>query len=185
MKKPPMNQEKVPTQQARELFIERNAIQAENSGLPRIAGRLIGVFLLDGGPISFSELAERMQASRASVSTNTRLLERLGVIERVTVRGERQDYFRLQANPFAISIEQSIQACQRFSVYVDELLSDCELAEDAVARLQEAQHIHEVTAQALQDMLAKLNHDGWKTSQFEPQTKPAGTKKGRKNGTPQ
>lgn len=180
-----MDKEKVPTQQARELFIERSAIQAENSGLPRIAGRLIGVFLLDGGPISFSELAERMQASRASVSTNTRLLERLGVIERVTVRGERQDYFKLQANPFAISIEQSIQACQRFSVYVDELLSDCELAKDAVARLQEAQHIHKVTAQALQDMLAKLNHDGWKTSQFQPPAKPVGVKKEKRNGPPQ
>ena len=51
--------------EARELFIEVNAIQAETSGLPRIAGRLIGIFLLDGGPISFAQLAERPKKAPA------------------------------------------------------------------------------------------------------------------------
>ncbi|WP_394681928.1 GbsR/MarR family transcriptional regulator [uncultured Comamonas sp.] len=142
--------------EARELFIERNAIQAETSGLPRIAGRLIGIFLLDGGPISFAELAERMQASRASVSTNTRLLERLGIIERVAMRGERQDFFSLRANPFLIVLEQSIADCQRFTTYVDELLAASPLPADATARLQQAQDFHAVTAQTLQELLAKL-----------------------------
>ncbi|MGE8491917.1 MULTISPECIES: GbsR/MarR family transcriptional regulator [Comamonas] len=142
--------------EARELFIERNAIQAETSGLPRIAGRLIGIFLLDGGPISFAELAERMQASRASVSTNTRLLERLGIIERVAMRGERQDFFSLRANPFLIVLEQSIADCQRFTTYVDELLAASPLSADATARLKQAQDFHAVTAQTLQELLAKL-----------------------------
>ncbi|WP_312415982.1 MarR family transcriptional regulator [Comamonas sp.] len=142
--------------EARELFIERNAIQAETSGLPRIAGRLIGIFLLDGGPISFAELAERMQASRASVSTNTRLLERLGIIERVAMRGERQDFFSLRANPFLIVLEQSIADCQRFTTYVDELLAASPLPAEATARLQQAQDFHAVTAQTLQELLGKL-----------------------------
>ncbi|WP_166656513.1 transcriptional regulator [Comamonas sp. JUb58] len=142
--------------EARELFIERNAIQAETGGLPRIAGRLIGIFLLDGGPISFAELADRMQASRASVSTNTRLLERLGIIERVAMRGERQDFFSLRANPFLIVLEQSIADCQRFTTYVDELLAASPLPADATARLQQAQDFHAVTAQTLQELLAKL-----------------------------
>lgn len=142
--------------EARELFIERNAIQAETSGLPRIAGRLIGIFLLDGGPISFAQLAERMQASRASVSTNTRLLERLGIIERVAMRGERQDFFSLRANPFLIVLEQSIADCQRFTSYVDELLAASPLPAEASARLLQAQDFHQVTAQTLQELLAKL-----------------------------
>ncbi len=142
--------------EARELFIERNAIQAETSGLPRIAGRLIGIFLLDGGPISFAELAERMQASRASVSTNTRLLERLGIIERVAMRGERQDFFSLRANPFLIVLEQSIADCQRFTTYVDELLAASPLPAEATARLQQAQDFHAVTARTLQELLGKL-----------------------------
>ncbi|QNP49231.1 GbsR/MarR family transcriptional regulator [Diaphorobacter aerolatus] len=157
-----MSPNNVTGQLARELFIERNAMQAENSGLSRIAGRLIAVLLLDGGPISFSDLAERVQASRGSVSTNTRLLERLGVIERVAVRGERQDFFQLQANPFAMSLEQSIQECLRFSGYVEELLATCDLTDDAVERLLEAQHFHRVTAEAMQAMLVKLDSEGWR-----------------------
>lgn len=156
---------------ARELFIERNAIQAELDGLPRIAGRLIGIFLLDGGPISFSDLAERMQASRASVSTNTRLLERLGIIERVALRGERQDFFSLRANPFALAIEQSIEQCQRFSEYVEELLVSAELDEDAIERLRQAQSFHEVTAKTMQGLLATLTRNNWAHSRDTVQAK--------------
>ena len=158
-------------EKARELFIERNAIQAELGGLPRIAGRLIGIFLLDGGPISFSELAERMQASRASVSTNTRLLERLGIIERVALRGERQDFFSLRANPFALAIEQSIEQCQRFSEYVDELLASASLGEDAIDRLHRAQDFHDVTAKTMQELLTTLTRNNWAQARDVVQTK--------------
>ncbi|MBB6579753.1 DNA-binding transcriptional regulator GbsR (MarR family) [Comamonas odontotermitis] len=166
-------------QKARELFIERNAIQAELGGLPRIAGRLIGIFLLDGGPISFSDLAERMQASRASVSTNTRLLERLGIIERVALRGERQDFFSLRANPFALAIEQSIDQCQRFSEYVDELLIGAELGEDAIERLRQAQVFHEVTAKTLQGLLATLTRNNWTHSREAAQATSSAENAGR------
>jgi len=170
-------------QEARELFIERNAIQAEAGGLPRIAGRLIGIFLLDGGPISFSELAERMQASRASVSTNTRLLERLGVIERVAVRGERQDFFRLRSNPFAIALEQSVEQCLRFSEYVDELLANSTLSDEAGERLRQAQVFHKATADALKDLLANLARQSWTSpsSVPAPSQKPRAAKRSTRN----
>lgn len=167
-------------QAARELFIERNAIQAEAGGLPRIAGRLIGIFLIDGGPISFSELAERMQASRASVSTNTRLLERLGVIERVAVRGERQDFFRLRSNPFAIALEQSVEQCLRFSEYVDELLASSALSREAGERLRQAQIFHVATADALKDLLANLSRQGWTSPPAVPDAAPRAAASGRK-----
>lgn len=87
-------------QKAQELFIERMGLAAEAEGLPRIAGRLNGLFFLHGGPFSFSELAERLQISRASVSTNVRMLRDLGIIELVTRPGDRQDYYQLAEQPF-------------------------------------------------------------------------------------
>jgi hypothetical protein len=42
---------------------------------------------------SAAEIAERLQASKGSISTATRLLLRLGLIERVRLRGERFDRF--------------------------------------------------------------------------------------------
>lgn len=159
-----MTEETSASQLAIEQFIERNGMQAEACGVPRIAGRLIGLFLLDGGPISFSELAVRLQASRASVSTNTRLLERLGIIERVSLRGQRQDFFQLRSNPYVLAVEHSMRESQRFSCYVDELMKNAELSEDAKARVLAAQTFHQTTAKALEDLLLTLEGSEWSKS---------------------
>lgn len=46
---------------------------------------------------SAAELGESLQASKGSISTATRVLLRLGLLERVRVRGERFDRFRVRA----------------------------------------------------------------------------------------
>lgn len=84
-----------------EQFIERMGMIAQADGLPRIAGRLMGLMVLEAGPFSFSELEQRLKVSRGSISTNTRLLENMGVIERLSKSGERQDYFQLVKAPYA------------------------------------------------------------------------------------
>jgi DNA-binding transcriptional regulator GbsR (MarR family) len=73
--------------QAIEQFIERVGLIAQVDGLPRIAGRIMGLLVIYGGPFSFAEIAKRLQVSRGSISTNRRLLENLGVIERVARPG--------------------------------------------------------------------------------------------------
>ena len=70
-----------------ENFIERMGMIAQADGLPRIAGRIMGLIILEGGPYSFGELAKRLSVSRGSISTNTRLLENMGVIERTAKPG--------------------------------------------------------------------------------------------------
>jgi len=84
----------------RERFIEQMGIVAQGDGLPRIAGRMMGLMIFDGRPYSFSELATELQVSRGSVSTNARILEQMGILERTAVPGERQDYFQLADAPF-------------------------------------------------------------------------------------
>lgn len=76
-------------------FIERMGQAVEADGLPRIAGRLFGFLILAEGPFPLDELAEALQVSRASISTNGRLLERLGIAERTGRPGDRRDYYRL------------------------------------------------------------------------------------------
>lgn len=83
-----------------EEFVEQLGLIAQADGLPRIAGRILGFMVIHGGPFSFSELSIELKVSRGSISTNTRVLENLGVIERVTLSGERQDYFKLHDNPY-------------------------------------------------------------------------------------
>ena len=88
------------TQEVINLFIEQKGMEYQAEGLPRIAGRLMGLMLIEEGPFAFGGLAERLKVSRGSISTNTRLLENLGVIERVSKPGERGDFFQLSGDPY-------------------------------------------------------------------------------------
>lgn len=84
---------------AAQTFIEQMGLNAERYGMPRIAGRLLGFLLLDGGTHSLDDLAERLQVSKASVSTNARVLENLQLIERRAVPGDRRDFYQIGENP--------------------------------------------------------------------------------------
>jgi len=78
-------------------FVEEVGILFEQTGLPRMAGRILGWLSISDSPHqTTSELAEALMASRGSISTMTRLLIRIGLIERVSLLGQRRDYFRIK-----------------------------------------------------------------------------------------
>src|SRR5690349_14179002 len=77
-------------------FIERLGLLAEESGMPRMAGRVLGWLLICEEPRqSFGEIVEALGASKGSISAMTRILQQLGLIERVTQGGDRRDFFQL------------------------------------------------------------------------------------------
>ena len=76
-------------------FIEKFCVIAEQDGFPRIAGRIMGFLLLHEGPYTLDELADELQISKTSASTNARLLEQHGIIERVVKAGDRRDFYHL------------------------------------------------------------------------------------------
>ncbi|MBK1689326.1 GbsR/MarR family transcriptional regulator [Rubrivivax gelatinosus] len=125
-----------------ERFIETHGLLAEADGMPPILGRMAAIFMLEPGPFSFSEIGERMQISRGSVSTMTRLLENLGVLERITRPGDRQTYFRLAENPVQVFTQRRIARQQRCVEAIDDLLGKAALDLEARARLAEIRRHH-------------------------------------------
>ena len=85
----------------RHAFIERMGLTAESDGLSRIAGRLFGALLLAEEPRSLDDLAEQLDVSKASVSTEARRLVERGVAERIGKTGDRRDYYALAPDFFA------------------------------------------------------------------------------------
>jgi hypothetical protein len=79
-----------------ERFVEELGVMLEmDVGAPRMVGRVLGWLLVCDPPEqSAAELTEALQASKGSISTATRVLLRLGYIERARFRGERFDRFR-------------------------------------------------------------------------------------------
>lgn len=82
-----------------EEFIERIGRHFEADGVPRIGGRLYGFLLLQDEPRSLESLAEALCVSKASISTNARLLVARGLVDRVSRPGDRRDYYALADDP--------------------------------------------------------------------------------------
>jgi DNA-binding transcriptional regulator GbsR (MarR family) len=91
-------------------FIEEVGVVFEQTGIPRMAGRLFGWLLITDPPYqSPAELAEVLQASKGSISTSIRLLQQMGFIERHVIPGSRHDNFRLPENAVKMLIRHGLE----------------------------------------------------------------------------
>jgi DNA-binding transcriptional regulator GbsR (MarR family) len=91
-------------------FIEEVGIVFEQTGLPRMSGRMFGWLLISDPPYqSASELAEVLMASKGSISTTIRLLVQMGIVERFIIPGQRHDHFRLKEDALLMIIRHGLE----------------------------------------------------------------------------
>jgi len=84
-----------------------NAIgeKAEKFGFSRIAGQLEGLLLFSKHPMSLDEMAERLEVSKGSISTNIRFLESWKVVKKVYHRGARKNFYEIRGSIWEIETE--------------------------------------------------------------------------------
>jgi DNA-binding transcriptional regulator GbsR (MarR family) len=88
-------------------FIEDIGLFFEQMGLPRMAGRILGVLLIADPPAqSINDLSEKLAASKSSISIMARLLVERGLIERVASPLPRRDYYRFKPGGWIIYMRQ-------------------------------------------------------------------------------
>ena len=137
-------------------LIEKFGRAFEEEGLPRIAGRLIGFLMLNEGPFTLDDIADRLQISKTSASTNTRLLERLGIIEHVTRPGDRRDFYELAADHAERMFAMAQRRMLRFySLICDAVEALPDTNESRRARLSEMQRFYEFLVGDLDERLDK------------------------------
>ena len=95
-------------------FIEGMGLVLEADGLPRIAGRIFGLLLVSEDALSLDDLACRLRVSKGSVSTNARLLEQRGTLERICRPADRRDYYRVPRDLFSHTMAQRLARWERF-----------------------------------------------------------------------
>ena len=147
---------------ARERFIEGMGLALEEDRLPRIAGRLIGLLLLSPRPVRFDHLAQRLRVSRGSISTNTRLLENMGAIERVTRPGDRRDYFQINEAPGLLQrVAERYRSRQAMAAEMkNALLPDEEGTGVVQDRLERLIRFYSILADSLDLVLTTMDGDG-------------------------
>jgi hypothetical protein len=93
-----------------EQFIEAMGRYFEQYGLARIGGRIGGLLMIAGRPLSLDDMAARLRVSRASISTNMRLITASGLAELVTYPGDRRDYYRMIDDAWGHSLHEELAA---------------------------------------------------------------------------
>ena len=101
-------------------FADRVAALFEYDGLPPIAGRIFARLLLSEEARSLDELSEDLGVSKASASTNARLLARFGLVEPVRRPGSRRDYYRAADDLFERSMARRLERWREFTDAIGE-----------------------------------------------------------------
>lgn len=90
-------------------FIEEMA-RMLGAGMPPMAGRMWAYLAICEPPErTAAEIAERLQASRGSVSAMAQLLESIGLIRRGTKPGDRREYFSVPADAARTLIDKNAE----------------------------------------------------------------------------
>ena len=101
-------------------FTDRMGQLFEAEGRPRIAGRIFGWLMVSDEPRSLDQIATGLGVSKASASTNARMLAAMGVLERVSVPGDRHDYYEIASEHFQHIMAERLKRWQRFTEAVGE-----------------------------------------------------------------
>ncbi|HSR80620.1 MAG TPA: MarR family transcriptional regulator, partial [Hyphomicrobiaceae bacterium] len=105
-------------------WVERVAtFFAEHYGLPPITGRILGWLMICNPPEqSPAQIAAAIGASRASLTTNIRLLIASGLVHRLTRAGGRTTYYRIDDDTWEKVIRRRIASMMSFGALTQDAI---------------------------------------------------------------
>jgi len=138
-------------------FIEDISLYLEQMGLPRMAGRILGVLLIANPPEqSIPALCQILRASKSAVSTSTRLLLEMGLIERAPAPLPRQIAFRFKTGGWTAFVRMQLKLMAMLHQVAEQGL---EVLRDEPAELRERlQEAHDMFSRIEEEMPALLEH---------------------------
>jgi len=74
-------------------FIEGISSSFANLGLNKMAGKIYAYITVNGRPTSLQDMGDFLRSSKGNISINVRVLEEIGAIKKVWMKGDRKDYY--------------------------------------------------------------------------------------------
>ena len=142
-------------------FIEDISLYFEQMGLPRMAGRVLGVLLISDPPQqSLNDLCEVLQTSKSSISTTTRLLTEMSLIERVPSSKPRQVAFEFKPGGWVAFMRMRLRLMASLHEIAERGLQLLENEPPALReRLQEAHDMFSLIEEQLPALLKRIEQD--------------------------
>ncbi|HEY2982391.1 MAG TPA: hypothetical protein VGJ22_14495 [Anaerolineales bacterium] len=143
-------------------FIESMGLYFESQGVPRIGGRILGLLMVAHEPLAADDIAKILKVSRASVSTNMRLLMSSGMIEKTSILHDRTTFYVFAEAALEQRMAVGIQAAQIFKKLSAQGLAALSRDDSARARLEASIEwsdlIEEVFQKAISQWRARHPH---------------------------
>jgi DNA-binding transcriptional regulator GbsR (MarR family) len=141
-------------------FVEDISLYFEQMGLPRMAGRVLGVLLISDPPAqSLTDLCQLLQASKSSVSTTTRLLVEMDLIERAPSPMPRQICFQFRPGGWLVFIRQRLRLWASLHKIAEQGLELLREQDPALReRLQEAHDMFSLIEEELPALLERVEN---------------------------
>jgi len=142
-------------------FIDEMGIILQESGGSRISGRIFGLLLTEGKELSLLQISERLGVSRASVSTNARMLTRSGVLKLTTHAGDRQDYYQMAKFAYTDIIGDLSFRFRRYAQTLEPCAEDVRAEDkDAAARIDHLTSFYVQSADILDNWAETFRNSG-------------------------
>ena len=97
---------------AKKCLIKAAGWSTQDFGMGRIVGEVFAYVYLSREPASLDEVAENLGLSKAAVSIATRQLDKLSLLIRVKILGDRKTYYKT-SDHFAASLQKGIMELLR------------------------------------------------------------------------
>lgn len=118
-------------------FIENMGLHYEAYNVPRIGGRILGLLMVNPNPMTSEEMSEVLQVSRSSISTNLRTLQMTGLVEQVSIPGDRRDYFVFAEDAWLRILEMRAEQVLAMKDAAEEGLQDLDADHPARKHIEE------------------------------------------------
>ena len=133
-------------------WVERIAMYLARDGVPPIAGRVLGwLMICDPPEQSAGEISQAIGASRASLTSNLRLLTSMGFLSWRTRPGERTVYYRMAEDAWAVVVQRQIASIAAFLDITRDGLALAGRREGGAERVRQAHAMFEWMAKVFDD----------------------------------
>lgn len=122
-------------------FIQHMGGYFEGSGVPRIGGLILGLLIISHEPLSAEQIASTLKISRASISTNFRVLAAAGLAERFTSHADRTTYYTFPASAWEQILHMGTQRTLAFKRIIQEGMAAVPAQDVAHYRLELAEDL--------------------------------------------
>lgn len=150
------------------------SLLADYFGFSKVMGQLYGTLLLNPGPLSLDDMTERLDISKASVSTNMRTLEHMGMVRQVWVKGTkgRRKYYEAETDFWQIitnllngrelrDLDRAIQIMEENHKQLKNNLNemsndDTQLAQLYIERIQQLKGLFQFAQLIMTDIISQV-----------------------------